>query len=139
MLIYLEALAQGTPPPSYAAHLLPDMLDAAQRLAIASLQEACAGRLGALERRVRCWTPEEVRAANASGRCLLTMDGMVLDVTRWLPEHPGGSSIIPAQALNLDSCRFFEVRCCSTCAYTRNACRCIIRRGRAFCTWRSFT
>jgi hypothetical protein len=24
--------------------------------------------------------------------------GMVLDVTRWLPEHPGGSSIIPAQA-----------------------------------------
>jgi cytochrome b involved in lipid metabolism len=22
---------------------------------------------------------------------------MVLDVTRWLPEHPGGSKIIPAQ------------------------------------------
>lgn len=28
----------------------------------------------------------------------------VLDVTRWLPEHPGGSRIIPKQALNLD-CR----------------------------------
>ena len=29
---------------------------------------------------------------------LLMMDGMVFDVTRWLPEHPGGSGIIPAQA-----------------------------------------
>ncbi|GFH14087.1 cytochrome b5, partial [Haematococcus lacustris] len=37
------------------------------------------------------------------------MDGMVLDVTRWLPEHPGGSSIIPRQALNRDSSRFFEI------------------------------
>lgn len=35
--------------------------------------------------------------------------GMVLDVTRWLPEHPGGDSIIPAQALDLDCSRFFEV------------------------------
>ncbi len=35
--------------------------------------------------------------------------GMVLDVTRWLDEHPGGSTIIPAQALNLDCSRFFEV------------------------------
>ncbi len=34
---------------------------------------------------------------------------MVLDVTRWLPEHPGGSRIIPAQSLNLDCARFFEV------------------------------
>ena len=29
---------------------------------------------------------------------------MVLDVTRWLPEHPGGSKIIPAQV----SCRIFS-------------------------------
>jgi cytochrome b involved in lipid metabolism len=34
---------------------------------------------------------------------------MVLDVTRWLPEHPGGARIIPAQSLNLDCARFFEV------------------------------
>ena len=34
---------------------------------------------------------------------------MVLDVTDWLSEHPGGSSIIPAQALDLDCARFFEV------------------------------
>ena len=35
---------------------------------------------------------------------------MVLDVTRWLPEHPGGRTIIPKQALNLDCARFFEAR-----------------------------
>lgn len=34
---------------------------------------------------------------------------MVLDVTRWLPEHPGGRNIIPRQALNLDCARFYEV------------------------------
>lgn len=38
------------------------------------------------------------------------MAGMVLDVTRWLPEHPGGRTIIPKQALNLDCARFFEAR-----------------------------
>ena len=35
--------------------------------------------------------------------------GMILDVTRWLPEHPGGSAIIPAQALNIECSRFFEL------------------------------
>ena len=36
--------------------------------------------------------------------------GMLLDVKRWLPEHPGGSTIIPRQGLNHDCARFFEVR-----------------------------
>jgi hypothetical protein len=27
----------------------------------------------------------------------------------WLPEHPGGSRIIPTQSLNLDCARFFEL------------------------------
>jgi cytochrome b involved in lipid metabolism len=39
----------------------------------------------------------------------LLLDGMVLDVTRWLPEHPGGATIIPAQGLNCDCSRFFEL------------------------------
>ena len=43
------------------------------------------------------------------GDVLLIMDGMVFDVTNWLHEHPGGDTIIPAQALNIDSCRFFEL------------------------------
>ena len=37
--------------------------------------------------------------------------GMLLDVRRWLPEHPGGSTIIPTQGLNHDCARFFEARC----------------------------
>ena len=28
---------------------------------------------------------------------------------RWLPEHPGGKSIIPEQALNMDAARMFEI------------------------------
>lgn len=47
-----------------------------------------------------------------------------LQVTRWLPEHPGGSRIIPAQSLNLD-CRcsglqgaFYFAACCGCPAWT---------------------
>lgn len=32
----------------------------------------------------------------------------MLDITRWLPEHPGGSTIIPEQALDCDATVFFE-------------------------------
>ena len=39
----------------------------------------------------------EIRERNERGECWLIIDGMVLDVTRWLPEHPGGNSIIPEQ------------------------------------------
>lgn len=39
----------------------------------------------------------------------LILDGMVLDVGRWLPEHPGGASIIPKQSLDCDCARFFEM------------------------------
>jgi cytochrome b involved in lipid metabolism len=34
---------------------------------------------------------------------------MVLDISRWIDEHPGGSNIIPDQALNIDSTVFFEI------------------------------
>lgn len=37
------------------------------------------------------------------------VDGMVLDVKRWLPEHPGGDRIIPAQSLNVEAARHFEL------------------------------
>ena len=37
------------------------------------------------------------------------MDGMVLDISRWIDEHPGGASIIPTQALNIDCTIFFEM------------------------------
>lgn len=38
-----------------------------------------------------------------------SQDGMVFDVTRWLPEHPGGKTIIPKQALNKNATVFFEL------------------------------
>ena len=37
------------------------------------------------------------------------VDGMVLDVKRWLPEHPGGDRIIPSQSVNVDATRHFEL------------------------------
>ena len=39
----------------------------------------------------------------------IVVDGMVLDVKRWLPEHPGGDRIIPAQSLNAEAARHFEL------------------------------
>ena len=33
----------------------------------------------------------------------------MLDLEAWLPEHPGGATIIPQQALNRDSTVFFEL------------------------------
>lgn len=66
-------------------------------------------RTGEFLSRLREYSFEEIRARNAAGECLLVVDGMVLDVTRWLPEHPGGATIIPGQALNIDSATMFEV------------------------------
>jgi hypothetical protein len=65
---------------------------------------------GAFESRLREYSFDEVVAANAAGGRLILIDGMVLDVARWLPEHPGGATIIPRQALNVEAGRFFEVR-----------------------------
>ena len=83
---------------------LADALEAAaSSLGLRALEEFCAAKRGALAERVRDWRWEEVVAGNDAGGCLLAVDGMVLDVKRWLPEHPGGDRIIPAQALNVDS------------------------------------
>ena len=35
---------------------------------------------------------------NSVGGCWVTMDGAVFDLEAWLPEHPGGATIIPQQA-----------------------------------------
>jgi cytochrome b involved in lipid metabolism len=46
---------------------------------------------------------------NELGGVWLVVDGMILDVKRWLPEHPGGDRIIPAQSLNAEAARHFEL------------------------------
>jgi cytochrome b involved in lipid metabolism len=102
-----------------------DLLVASQSLQISGLQQLCEKILGSFQERVRK-TPirfQEVIDRNEQGRLasldpsrngkrgdtLLILNGMVLDITRWLDEHPGGSTIIPEQALNIDCTIFFEI------------------------------
>ena len=93
------------------------------------LEHLCAERGGEFNSRLRTEGIDflEVCSRNAEGETLILIDGMVFDVTRcaihqlirdlhftavatrWLPEHPGGSAIIPEQALNMDATIFFEM------------------------------
>ncbi|PSC67239.1 cytochrome b5 [Micractinium conductrix] len=109
VLIFLEALALQRQPPAFGLHLCPQLLEAAQQLGLRALEECCRERLGESQARLRFYSFAEIRELNARGGCWLILDGMVLDVTRWLPEHPGGSRIIPEQSLNLDCSRMFEI------------------------------
>lgn len=84
VLIFLEALALGKPPPSFGAHLLDDLLAAGRALGCQSLVSYCEARLGVLQTRIKVHAWRDVLAANARGLCWLTLDGMVLDVTHWL-------------------------------------------------------
>ena len=109
ILIFLEKLALSQAAPNFGVHLLDDLLDAGRKLQCQSLIAYCEDKLGTLEARIRVHRWSEVQAANGKGLVWLVLDGMVLDVTHWLMEHPGGATIIPAQALNLDCARFFEL------------------------------
>jgi len=109
VLIFLEALAVGNPAPNFGVRLLEQLCEAARKLGLRSLEDHCNGKLVDMDSRLRVYSFEEVKTKNAAGFCWLILDGMILDVTRWLPEHPGGSKIIPAQSLNIESSRFFEV------------------------------
>jgi len=84
-------------------------LQAAEVLSCRPLLEYCQGRLGQMAQGVRIHRFGDVVAANAAGNVWLILDSMVLDIKSWLPEHPGGSSIIPRQSLNCDCARFFEM------------------------------
>jgi cytochrome b involved in lipid metabolism len=60
---------------------------------------------------------KRVTPIKKTGETILILNGMVLDITRWLDEHPGGSKIIPTVALNVDSAIFFEIYHASTQSY----------------------
>jgi hypothetical protein len=109
VLLFLEAEAQARPPPDFGINLLDELLVAARKLGLRSLEDYCATRLGEFSSRLREYSFAEIKERNAAGECLIIVDGMVLDVTRWLPEHPGGSTIIPTQALNMEAARFYEL------------------------------
>lgn len=112
VLLYLEHEVRGSSD-NYeleACHA-QSLLVAANTLGCIGLKDTCQRILGELESRVRKhairW--EEVLAQNQNKNIWLVMQGMVFDVTRWLTEHPGGSTIIPQQALNMDCTVMFEI------------------------------
>eukprot|EP01026_Neomeris_dumetosa_P017779 TRINITY_DN16897_c0_g1_i3.p1 TRINITY_DN16897_c0_g1~~TRINITY_DN16897_c0_g1_i3.p1 ORF type:complete len:522 (-),score=46.07 TRINITY_DN16897_c0_g1_i3:231-1643(-) len=110
VLRYLESTqSKLREAPNFPGHVLEDLLEAANQLGLRPLEQSIETKMGKLQSRLKVFRLSEVNERNARGECLLLMDGMVLDVTRWLPEHPGGNTIIPEQALDIDSCRFFEL------------------------------
>ncbi|TMW68374.1 hypothetical protein Poli38472_005842 [Pythium oligandrum] len=112
VLLYLEHEARNDDTEyQFDPQHAEELLTAANKLGCIGLQDVCKKRLGEFEARVRKepirW--EEVQRRNNSGEIWLVMLGMVFDVTRWLPEHPGGSVIIPREAVNVDCTVMFEI------------------------------
>jgi len=89
------------------------LADAADALGLQPLSDICASQVSSFDSRVRqdrhIRFAEVKRRNNENDELLIILDGMVLDITRWLGEHPGGPSIIPTQALNIDCTIFFEM------------------------------
>lgn len=87
-LLHLEAGLRGQAAPidiAAAEQLRPVGL----RLGYRALTEQCDSVLGDFASRLRVYSWAEVVRHNTSlGGCWIVMDGMVLDVERWLPEHP---------------------------------------------------
>ena len=109
VLIFLEAAELSKPPPTYDIRITETLSTAAETLGCRTLGDWCAHRLGAYASRLREYSWDEIVEHNASGGVWLCIDGMVLDVKRWLGEHPGGDVIIPNQSLNIDASRHFEM------------------------------
>jgi len=88
------------------------MSHAADVLGLQSLTDICDSQASSFASRVRSESYirfSEVKQRNEHNALLIIIDGMVLDITRWIDEHPGGPSIIPSQALDIDCTCFFEM------------------------------
>ena len=89
------------------------LADAAEELGLQALADLCGSQSSSFDSRVRkdryIRFSEVVKRNNDNNELLIIMDGMVLDISRWIDEHPGGPSIIPTQALNIDCTIFFEM------------------------------
>jgi cytochrome b involved in lipid metabolism len=109
VLLWLERESLGSALPEYDVHTAEALVGAADALGLASLADACRASLGAHESRITTHAWKDVVAHNKGGGVRVVVDGMVLDVKRWLPEHPGGDRIIPAQSVNVDATRHFEL------------------------------
>ena len=109
VLLWLERESLGSALPEYDVRTAEALVGAAETLGLVSLADACRASLGAHERRVKTHFWRDVLAHNEAGGVRVVVDGMVLDVKRWLPEHPGGDRIIPSQSVNVDATRHFEL------------------------------
>ena len=110
VLLFLEAVNRGTADTyTFDMQSLPELAAAAAALQCRPLKEACARKLGAFEERIQIHRWADVVRHNKAGGCWVTMDGMVYDLEAWLPAHPGGATIIPEQALNVDCTVLFEL------------------------------
>eukprot|EP00127_Corallochytrium_limacisporum_P000688 Clim_evm7s23 gene=Clim_evmTU7s23 len=111
IIIFLQKLEKGKQRSfDLDINLTEDLLHAAEHLGCAQLKNLCLEKMGEFESRIRNWRWEDVERENKEhGKCLIVVDGMVLDVTQWLNEHPGGDTIIPAQSLGVDSTYWFEI------------------------------
>jgi len=109
VLLWLERESLGSALPEYDVRTAEALVGAAETLGLVSLADACRASLGAHERRIKTHFWRDVLAHNESGGVRVVVDGMVLDVKRWLPEHPGGDRIIPSQSVNVDATRHFEL------------------------------
>jgi cytochrome b involved in lipid metabolism len=89
------------------------LTDAAEALGLMPLADLCTSQASSFDSRVRkdkhIRLAEVVKRNDENDELLIILDGMVLDITRWIDEHPGGPSIIPTQALNIDCTVFFEM------------------------------
>ena len=63
--------------------------------------------LGSFEGRKRIVRWTDVLQMIDEGRLVIVIDGMLVDVTQWLPFHPGGEKIIPEQALRKADCAYW--------------------------------
>jgi len=109
VLLWLERESLGLALPEYDVHTAEALVGAADALGLASLADACRASLGAHESRITTHAWKDVVTHNRGGGVRVVVDGMVLDVKRWLPEHPGGDRIIPSQSVNVDATRHFEL------------------------------
>jgi cytochrome b involved in lipid metabolism len=88
---------------------IADLLAAAEKLQFSLLEDWCRTRLGDARKRIQVWRWADVKQSIAERKMWLLIDGGVFDVTAWLPRHPGGAKIIPAQALGVDCTVYFEL------------------------------
>uniref|UniRef100_A0A7S2KMS2 Cytochrome b5 heme-binding domain-containing protein n=1 Tax=Leptocylindrus danicus TaxID=163516 RepID=A0A7S2KMS2_9STRA len=89
------------------------LAEAAEFLGLQALSDLCSSKVSSFDTRVRkdryIRFSEIKKRNNEQNELLIILDGMVLDITRWLEQHPGGPSIIPTQALNIECSVFFEM------------------------------